>query len=238
MSSRLLVQTARLIPRNTRSLQTMSFASPESDFSAFSHGPSWFKAVDPAKKRAAVHISFSSPESDFACGAAAPPTSSVTLEQLQVQNDIKTRYSFTSPESDFLSTNVSSSHSAVDDFNLGFASPESDFSGSVARGITALEIEPRILTYSEAIMPSPQPRVITEAYVPFKVVHANEAWVQMKGNKELETVVAKAALKALGRKHAVAPLNQFSQINVVPIESSKYLLHQVETINTPSQAQR
>jgi len=161
-------------------------------------------------------------------------------------------YSYASAESDFagsayLPENSQHSDRVMVPATLSFASPESDFCGSIAAAYGALDMgydpleqfrkKNKKLSFNEAIMPSSEPRVITEATAPFRIVHANEAWnkIYEKNKGILGHSLAMANLKALGTDDAqTTPTNLGSStLKVVKVEN-KYLLSVLDGYNSES----
>jgi len=222
--------------------ETYSFSSPESDFQSM-YAPSMDSSL-PEQNQAS--ISFASPESDLQAGVQMPPeTYERSALQLEAEAKIDETYSYSGAESDFTTMEVPSIYQdeVMVPASLSFASPESDFVGSVAAAHGAIDMglgvsrkthpayglkQPR-MSYKEAITSThTEPRVITEAYAPFKIVHANEAWKEVYEKNEgiLGHTLAMANLKALGRDEVQSVPTKLgtSLLKVQPIEG-KYLLN-------------
>ena len=131
-----------------------------------------------------TNLSFTSPESDFCMGAGMPAAHEPTELQKEAHAQIERTYSYASAESDFtgsahLPENSQHPNRVMVPATLSFASPESDFCGSIAAAYGALDMgyDPleqfrkrnKKLSFNEAIMPSSEPRVITEATAPFRI---------------------------------------------------------------------
>jgi hypothetical protein len=237
--------------------RTYSFASAESDFTS---------AAMPEKELQLQFLtgmlSFSSPESDFCMGATAPAASS-SLNELKQEAyiSINETYSFSSAESDFATAKPPSifKDEVLVPPSLSFASPESDWSGSVAAAYGALDMglgvsrkhspvyqdTPKKVSYKEAIFAassSAEPRVITEGVAPFRIVHANEAWEKVYENNKgiLGHTLAVANLMALGKDEVQSIPTKIgvAQLKVQPIEGNLMLNvlegHKQEAMNTSS----
>jgi len=75
---------------------------------------------------------------------------------------------------------------------LSFATPESDFQGTVAQASGSsysLSCESHIpRTLQEALEESSEARVVTSAQYPFPIVHVNDAWVRLCGYSADEAI--------------------------------------------------
>jgi len=222
--------------------QTYSFASAESDFSSAE-----MPEIEPQLQHLTGMMSFSSPESDFSMGATAPIESSSFNELKQeAYASVNEAYNFSSAESDFAAMESPSIYKdeVLVPPSLSFASPESDWVGSVAAAYGALDMGLGVsrkhspvyqdvrkkVTYSEAISAassSSEPRVITEGVAPFRIVHANEAWKKVYEKNEgiLGHTLAMANLKALGKDEiqSVPTKLGVAQLKVQPIEGNLML---------------
>ena len=180
-------------------------------------------------------------------GETAPVVSnSVTELKQEAYESINKSYGFASAESDFVAIETPSMYrnEVLVPPSLSFASPESDWVGSVAAAHGALDMglgvsrkhssvyvdnEERVkVSLDEAISSnSVEPRVITEGVAPFRVVHANEAWKDVYGKNEgiLGHTLAMANVMALG-KHEVQSYPTklgMAQLKVQPIEGNLIL---------------
>ena len=214
----------------------------ESDFSSAE-----MPEIEPPLQHLTGMMSFSSPESDFSMGATAPIESS-SLNELKQEAyaSINEAYNFSSAESDFAAMESPSIYKdeVLVPPSLSFASPESDWVGSVAAAYGALDMGLGVsrkhspvyqdvrkkVTYSEAISAassSSEPRVITEGVAPFRIVHANEAWKKVYEKNEgiLGHTLAMANLKALGKDEiqSVPTKLGVAQLKVQPIEGNLML---------------
>merc|ERR1711991_346179 len=195
--------------------KTYQFSSPESDFC----GMSWPKVDQMDEYKVGKGLSFVSAESDFSAGFSMPEVVKSELE-VEVEESINQTYSFSSAESDFAAMESPSIYKdeVLVPPSLSFASPESDWVGSVAAAYGALDMGLGVsrkhspvyqdvrkkVSYNEAISAassSSEPRVITEGVAPFRIVHANEAWKKVYEKNEgiLGHTLAMANLKALGK---------------------------------------
>mmetsp|Transcript_18526 Transcript_18526/g.37851 ORF Transcript_18526/g.37851 Transcript_18526/m.37851 type:complete len:341 (+) Transcript_18526:64-1086(+) len=135
------------IPKETGT--TLSFASPESDFTASNPDSSTSSTTLVDNLTSSPNFSFSSPESDF---TSAPINPTITGTQYSSFDTPDTIISFSSPESDFTSSSSAvgdgrtpkelaerffaggaATQETEKDRDLSFASPESDFTGRAAR---------------------------------------------------------------------------------------------------------
>jgi len=221
--------------------QNYSFSSAESDFVSAE-----IPEIEQLQLQAGF-MSFSSPESDFCMGETAPIVSnSVTELKQEAYESINKSYGFASAESDFVATETPSMYrnEVLVPPSLSFASPESDWVGSVAAAYGALDMglgvsrkhssvyvdnEERVkVSLDEAISSnSVEPRVITEGVAPFRVVHANEAWKDVYGKNEgiLGHTLAMANVMALGKHEAQSYPTKLgmAQLKVQPIEGNLML---------------
>ena len=226
-------------------LQEVTFflkSTAESDFSSAE-----MPETDQLQQHLTGMMSFSSPEADFCMGATAPFTSS-SLSKLKEEayESIDSAYSFSSAESDFTSAEQPSifKDEVLVPPSLSFASPESDWVGSVAAAYGALDMglgvsrqhspvyqnTPKKVSYKDAISAatsSSEPRVITEGVAPFKIVHANEAWEKVYENNKsiLGHTLAMANLRALGKNEVQSVPTKIgvAQLKVQPIEGNLML---------------
>jgi hypothetical protein len=210
-------------------MSTLSFASPFADFCADARGQaSYFATIN---DKLPVPLSFASPESDFAMGSCLPVSAYATSSSasaVAARAMVEKSMSFASPESDFCASPSYSSMDMLPPAQLSFSSPESDFVGVAARAHVLSEVQ-KPISFNEAIMPSPQPRIITEAMPPFKVVHSNDAWREvMNNNTSLGHTLAMANLNALGRPTAVTAVSASSHIKVAHLENN-FLLSVLES---------
>lgn len=239
--------------------QTYSFASAESDFISAE-----MPEVEYQQNLTGM-LSFSSPESDFSLGATAPVVSNTMNELKQeVYESVNETYSFSSAESDFVGMESPSLYKdeVLVPPSLSFASPESDWVGSVGAAYGALDMGLGVsrkhssvyqdvrkkVSYNEAISAassSSEPRVITEGVAPFKIIHANEAWKKVYEKNEgiLGHTLAMANLQALGKNEVQSIPTKLgvAQLKVEPIEGNLMLNVleglQQETTNTASLSQ-
>jgi len=167
----------------------MSFASPESDFTGYIANYN-----DESVSEYAPILSFASPESDFIASNAHDITAA--HESVDVNDVHNPHVNYASPETDYASTHVSpfSIHSddtlksAINNHSLlSFASPESDFCGSLARAETHLTLlsaqEQLPTTLYDAYNNNADAFVVTKLNEPFDIVHVNSAWEDLCGYK-------------------------------------------------------
>jgi len=164
----------------------LSFSSPFADFLAPTVAE---QEVSVKAKEDMKHLSFSSPFADFCA-----PTLTEQEMSLSVAREITNmnHIFFASPESDFTGLCAIEPQGEPYSPTLSFASPESDFTfylepEPVRKSRRTLDCSiPR--TISEALAPSRQARVITEAHPPFRIVHVNHAWEELCGFSNTESV--------------------------------------------------
>ena len=167
----------------------LSFASPESDFTGYIANYN-----DESVAEYATTLSFVSPESDFIASNAHDITAA--HESVDVNDVHNPHVNYASPETDYASTHVSpfSIHSddtlksAINNHSLlSFASPESDFCGSLARAETQRSLESAQeqlpVTFADAYYNNADAFVITKLNEPFDIVHVNSAWEDLCGYK-------------------------------------------------------
>jgi len=162
----------------------LSFASPESDFSAPSEAEIELSIA--AAKNVDVQYSFSSPFQDF-CHTSNQMSGlyEAPAEPLHI--------SFASPETDVCAVPmpvVASPPACL----YSFASPESDFSAanllfpvSAAANLARSVYHPLPMDLVRALS-SPDAVVITESHSPFRITHVNHAWEGLCGFTSSEAV--------------------------------------------------
>jgi len=163
----------------------LSFASPESDFTAPSAAE-----ISEARVMASYvdkHYSFSTPFADF-CHVSnqCPDFESPPPEPMHI--------SYASPYSDFVAAPmpkaVAQDKSSTIQCPYSFAAPESDFS-------SAETLYPKVPLRTQyhplpidlvKILSSHEPIVVTEAISPFRITHVNAAWEGLCGYSSKEAI--------------------------------------------------
>jgi len=219
-------------------MRNLSWASPESDFTAATASEMAAPATERYEMR---NLSWASPESDFTAATASEMAAPAT-ERYEMRN-----LSWASPESDFcaaprleLNAGASGLLALLDAFlqypsTLSFASPESDFAAYLGESSQPVSkpkaAEPEgqaatpasvltefssaseatrrnAITIVEALAPSGEARVLTSAAAPFAICHVNGAWEALCGYRGPE-VYGKSLNLIQGR---LTPSRQLKQL--------------------------
>jgi PAS domain S-box-containing protein len=137
--------------------------------------------VIPSKKMHKTNLSFTHPESDW----TSTHIDNNIFSNMKHSRPNCNHLSFATVESDFCAPyhgeNVAFETSQTSPSHISFATPESDF---VA--IDYLGNVPRFITITEALAPSTEARVLTDADS-FRIQHVNDAWTRLCGYSKEES---------------------------------------------------
>ena len=185
LSSRLLVPAQsklKQIALNTLLFPTsIPFTSPDNEWCA----PIFKETTTNANKNLlwGNNLSFTHPESDW----ISTHTETLLVSKHEHSHSVCEHLSFATIESDFCapygSTELHLKLPRTSLSHISLATPVSDFIGD-----NYLDTIPRSYTITEALAPSTEARVLTDANTDFRVQHVNEAWTRLCGYTNNETL--------------------------------------------------
>jgi len=183
----------RASPSNVNHSDTLSFASPESDFTG--GRPLVGNDVDQEvidrdmESDLAYSLSFSSPESDF---TGLPLTSSQRRQLDNVSSTTGTVDIFPEEPADQRQSDLSYSLSFASESNSnsGVGLPLTPIQKQQLRKLIVNNLAPHSapITMSEALAPTGEAKVLTTTMAPFEIKHVNDEWVSLCGYTPEESI--------------------------------------------------